>query len=80
MKVVCLKDNWRLLEQRLITDTTHPRKGEMYEAMHAEDGFLLINGFRSQYHASAFREVDNTFGHVVCETIEQQIAYAHAQE
>lgn len=78
MKVVCIKSGpWVATKKNAITDTRHPLMGEIYhvENMTCQDGkhYYFLQGFESLYSSKAFREVDNTFGHVVCHTIQQQI-------
>jgi hypothetical protein len=47
----------------------------MYNVLEFADmpDFYMVEGFRSLYAKGSFREVDNTFGHVVTQTIEQQL-------
>lgn len=75
MKVVCLKDNWTIVWHGIITDAVHPRKGEIYNAIHAGNGYLLIEGFVSGYDALAFRPVDHTYGEVICKILAEQIEF-----
>lgn len=76
-KVVCISDSWRVVEHGKIKDPLNyrPVKGEMYNVLELMDmpDYYMVEGFRSLYAKGSFRDVDNTFGHVVTETIEQQI-------
>jgi hypothetical protein len=76
-KVVCIADSWRIVEDGKIQDPLNyrPVKGEMYNVLEFADlsDYYMVEGFRSLYNKGLFRDVDNTFGHVVTETIEQQI-------
>jgi hypothetical protein len=76
--VICIKSgSWIPTEVGTVTDTKYPEKDEIYEVEYlihkkGKDYFLLTE-FESLYAANAFRMLDNTFGHVVTETIEQQL-------
>lgn len=76
-KVVCIADSWRIVENGKIQDPPQQRpvNGEMYSVLEFADmpDYYMVEGFRSLYAKGSFRDVDNTFGHVVTETIEQQI-------
>lgn len=77
-KVVCIKSGqWVPVEIGEIIDNHHPQTGGIYtvENLIFTNGkeYYLLKEFEALYEAIAFREVDNTFGHVVTETIEQQL-------
>jgi hypothetical protein len=75
MKVVCITSNWSITKPGKIHDSNRPVKGEIYEVMEIKDfpNYFLVDGFRSLYGKANFRAVDNTFGHVVTQNIEQQL-------
>jgi len=76
-KVVCIASNWKIVENGKIQDPPQhrPLNGEMYNVLEFANmpDFYVVEGFRSLYAKGSFREVDNTFGHVVTQTIEQQL-------
>jgi hypothetical protein len=75
MRVVCLKDSWKVARKGLgAIPTIHPVKGEIYSVKAESDGAYLIDGFpHAMYSAHSFRPVDDTFGPNICEIIEQQV-------
>lgn len=86
MRVVCTKNEWKLSNL-----CKCPFKGDICEVEGIKQGynnhsFYYLKGFndtmpneeRISFNVIYFRPVDETFGEVVCQTIEEQIQYEEA--
>lgn len=79
MRVVCLKSDWHYKDGR--RSDNPPLKGEIYTPLftvHDHDGehYYKLKELDSGYwNVRGFRDTDDTYGEVVCSTIEEQIQY-----
>lgn len=77
-RVVCINKNWRQsLEADVIGTAQRPVYGEIYTIHERINGWVTLIELDDKfcYKEYCFRPVDDTFGQVVCDTIEQQIEY-----
>lgn len=80
MRVVCLKSEWVISIKRYFTPYELPKKGEIYTVdfyeWEKENTYLALKEIPGGvYNSKGFRPVDDTFGEVICEILEQQIEY-----
>lgn len=83
MKVVCIQEEWHYKDGR--RSENPPVVGEIYTPMftvHDHDGqhYYKLRGFDGYWNIHGFRDTDDSFGPVVCETIEKQLEYEEALE
>lgn len=75
-KVVCIDGGWFQIAGAP-GKPIHPRKGEIYTVSAvrnyaAQDYYYLVEFPEGLYSAASFRPVDDTFGPLICEIIEQE--------
>jgi hypothetical protein len=76
--VICTKSsNWTFAKfGKKVIDVHRPIKGEIYcvKSVIEFEGehYYSLEHFGDAYNTKSFRDCDNTFGHVVTETIEKQ--------